>query len=352
MISKIVNKTSKKFYLKYVLGLLLCKTRKTCTQMGQATELGHDALWRALKQISENGGIQVGLIEAALSLLNRKYKWWFILDDTMILKPHARKLRQAVLDRCGATGKLEKGLVAIFLSITDGKIVIPIGYKFWISRKQITNPEDYKKKWELGLELILESSDKINCKSLLMDGAYANRFSLTILSQWGFEYEARFRKNGALIINGTKQSVSQTLDPWLIGPLLYKTTRAIWQNLDVFITAHKHRNVSGDFITYTISNREVTAIQHAQDYRLRWVIEMFFRTAKQSLGIQHCASSAIAMQRAHIDACLLAFTFLQYQRLCRKYHSVEQALLFFRTAYFQNIHTAFTPADRLNHAFA
>lgn len=176
MIGHIVNETAKKFYLKYVLGLLLCTTRKTCTQMGESTDLGHDALWRALKQISKNGGIQEGLIEAALSLLNRKNKWWLILDDTMILKPHAKKLQKLVLDRCGATSKVEKGLVAIFLCITDGEIVIPIGYKFWISRKKITNPEEYRKKWELGLELILESSDKVRCKNLLMDGAFANRF--------------------------------------------------------------------------------------------------------------------------------------------------------------------------------
>jgi hypothetical protein len=352
MIGQIVNQTAKKFYLKYILGLLLCKTRKTCVQMGQATELGHDALLRSLKQISKKEGIQEGLIDAALFLLNPKNKWWLILDDTMILKPYSKKLQRIVLDRSGATGKLEKGLVAIFLSITDGEIVIPIGYKFWISRKQITNQADYRKKWEIGLELILESSDKINCKNLLMDGAYANRFSLKMLMQWGFEYEARFRKNGALIINGMKQSVSQTLDPWLIGPRLYKTVRATWQNLDVFITAHKHRNASGDLITYTISNRDVLPVTHAHDYQIRWVIEMFFRTAKQSLGIQHCASPDITMQIAHIDACLLAFTFLQYKRINHKYHSVEQALKSFRAHYLPRDPIAIKLADHLNHVFA
>lgn len=352
MIGQIVNETAKKFYLKYVLGLLLCTTRKTCVQMGQATEFGHDALWRALRGISKSEGIQAGLLKAALLLLNPKHKWWLILDDTMILKPHAKKLQQVVLDRCGATSKVEKGLVAIFLCITDGQIVIPLGYKFWISRKQITHIDDYRKKWEIGLDLILESSDKINCKNLLMDGAYANRFSLEKLSLWGFEYEARFRKNGALIVDGMKQSVAQMLDHWLVGPRLYKTIRSTWQNLDVFITAHKHRNASGDLITYTISNRDASAITHAHDYMIRWGIEMFFRTAKQSLGIQHCASSDIAMQTAHIDACILAFTFLQSQRLKYRYLSVEQTLRAFRDAYFHHIHTPCTATDQLNYIFA
>ncbi|MBS1987137.1 hypothetical protein JST99_04370 [Candidatus Dependentiae bacterium] len=79
---------------------------------------------------------------------------------------------------------------------------------------------------------------------------------------------------------------------------------------------------------------------------------MFFRSAKQSLGIQHCASPDMAMQVAHIDVCILAFTFLQYQRIKYKYHSVEQALRAFRDAYFHDIHASLSSTDHLNHAFA
>jgi len=352
MIASIVGQALKKFYLIYIAALLLCRTRKTCTQMAEATGITHDVLWRALKHISKEGGIQIGLIEAAQALLNSKRKWWFILDDSMLLKPHAKKLRQAILDRCGATGKIEKGLVAVFIAITDGETVVPIAYRFWISRKQITQVEDYRKKWEIGLELLTEVATWLPCKNLLMDGAYANRHSLKILSELGFEYEARFRKNGVLIVNGMRRSVAEMLDHLIIGPWLYQGTRAIWQNLDVFVTAHKHRNKSGETITYTISNRQVSAAQHAKDYALRWGIEMFFRTAKQSLGLQQCASADVAVQHAHIQACFTAYLLLQRQRIKKRYHSVEEVLNTLRTRYSNCNLKELLRTDQLNFIFA
>lgn len=352
MIGTIVKETVRNCYIKYIFGLLICRTRKTCTQMAEATGIGHDVLSRALKSISKSEGIQEGLIQAAKALLNPNKKHWLILDDSMILKPHAKTLQNRVLDHCGATGKIEKGLVAIFICITDGEIVIPLGFRFWTSRKLVANPADYRKKWEIGLSLITELDNKIPCKNLLMDGAYANRYFLQMLTNLGFEYEARFRKNGVLVAHGIKKSVGEMLDPLLIGPFLYRTVQASWQGLDVSVTAHKHRNTSGDKITYTISNRLTTASQHAKDYRIRWGIEMFFRTAKQSLGLQHCASANLDLQRAHINACITAYIFLQQQRLISRHSSVEEALHSFRHTYSYHSSLLKPSITHLIHAFA
>lgn len=353
MIEFIVGEALKSVYKKYILGILICATRKTCTQMAEAIDTSHDILNRALREMSKNNhGLQKSLLSAALQLLNPKKKWWLILDDSMILKPHAKKLQEAILDYCGATGKVDRGLVAIFLCITDGEIVIPISYKFWINKKNIA-PENYRKKWEIGIGLLQELPIDFKHKFVLMDGGYANRFSLKILSDLGFEFEARFRKNSIVIVDGKKCLITEHLIPRTLGPRIYATVHGFWQNQSLYFTAHKHKNHSGEYvITYTVSNHNATAKEHAQAYCIRWGIEIFFRTAKQSLGLQHCASASLNMQIAHINACIIAYVFLQEQRIRNRHSSVEDALYDLRIASKHKVQKALNDSDKRYHAFA
>lgn len=155
--------------------------------------------------------------------------------------------------------------MAIFLCITDGEIIIPISYKFWINKKNIA-PEKYRKKWEIGIELLQELPKGFKHKFVLMDGAYANRFSLQVLSDLGFEFEARFRKNGIVTVNAQRDLITKHLMPLMSGPRLYASVQGFWQGQSLYFTAHKHKNHSGEYIlTYTVSNRNTTAKEHAQD---------------------------------------------------------------------------------------
>ena len=55
-----------------------------------------------------------------------------------------------------------------------------------------------------------------------------------------------------------------------------------------------------------------------------------FRTLKQSLGIQHCQSTSVQKQRAHIFATFLAFSELEIQKISKRKKSPEQALKMIR----------------------
>ncbi len=53
---------------------------------------------------------------------------------------------------------------------------------------------------------------------------------------------------------------------------------------------------------------------------------MFFRTAKQKLGLQECQSRSIVKQKAHFYFVFLSYTYLQIECHAKKAKNVEEVL--------------------------
>jgi hypothetical protein len=59
-------------------------------------------------------------------------------------------------------------------------------------------------------------------------------------------------------------------------------------------------------------------VLHVNTYRLRWCIEKFFRTAKQSLGLEQCQAQKIDRVSNHINAFMIAFVALEEVKHLKK----------------------------------
>lgn len=97
--------------------------------------------------------------------------------------------------------------------------------------------------------------------------------------------------------------------------------------MQLHVTAIKRwTRKKGYFVIYQISNKKATARDHERFYSYRWNIEMFFRTAKQNLGLSDCQVRNINAQANHLKNVFLAYTILQCERKNKKLNNPEAAL--------------------------
>jgi SRSO17 transposase len=136
-------------------------------------------------------------------------------------------------------------------------------------------------------------------------------FASVLKSNRNISIDGYRTKVGRFIANGFKKAKKQTI--WIDG-VCYKAVKRqvyvpkIGQVAVLFSKHKKHRKVLALFTTETNwSARKMIAT-----YRLRWTIEVFFKTTKQYLGLnayQHTDYSAVV---AHLHLSLLAHALLTH----------------------------------------
>ena len=98
-----------------------------------------------------------------------------------------------------------------------------------------------------------------------------------------------------------------------------KTIYCLWGKTYVYCTSNIFKNKKGEEkVVFQISTSKATANKHVLRYRLRWDIEKFFRTCKQSLGLQKCQSTHLKIQFSHASAVFSAYNIIKVLEL--KYH--------------------------------
>jgi len=106
-----------------------------------------------------------------------------------------------------------------------------------------------------------------------------------------------------------------------------KRTKAIFNGMELYISAHKRKKRNGEFaFTYIVSNICLQAKEYLQRYEQRWKIEIMFRTMKQSLGLQHCQARSIMRQEAHLYAVFFSYGFLQNEKSNQDLKNSEGAI--------------------------
>src|SRR5215204_2615526 len=79
-------------------------------------------------------------------------------------------------------------------------------------------------------------------------------------------------------------------------------------------------------IVFLVSNFLASSKEYVRIYKLRWGIEMFHRTAKQSLGLKDCQSTNLDMQKVRIYNLFYLYAFLQHHKKLQKASSVESVI--------------------------
>ena len=83
---------------------------------------------------------------------------YLIIDFTMLPKPFSEKIDNVTYDFDGVGKRVSKGLSLAFVFWSDGTVMVPFDFTFWLSQKDAG--ELYKKKTEIVQELVQLARDK------------------------------------------------------------------------------------------------------------------------------------------------------------------------------------------------
>ena len=128
----------------------------------------------------------------------------FIVDNSQIIKLFSQKLLCVGYDFNSSMKLVLKGISCVTAAWTNGKIVIPLSFDFWIRKKDLQNNKKYKKKTELSTILIDEYKNKIPFAYVALDGDYGNEYCFDCLQEKSLKYSIRTNKSRVISIDGVE----------------------------------------------------------------------------------------------------------------------------------------------------
>ncbi|MBA3752218.1 transposase, partial [Candidatus Dependentiae bacterium] len=250
---------------------------------------------------------------------------FFVIDDSVVGKQFSKSIEgtSEVFDTI--TNKSCLGLSLITLAWTNGSETIPIVYALWYNKD--VAKEQYKTKITLAQELILSIPSSINAQGLIFDGLYATKEMMDFLGKKNIRFVARAATNRVVESEGIKRALKQHPALKLHRNEHSRTIKAEWHGLMLYYTVEKRKDKKGEIsIVFLVSNFPASSKEYIRIYKRRWGIEMFHRTAKQSLGLKDCQSTKLDMQKVRLCNLFYIYAFLQYQKKLRKASSVESVI--------------------------
>lgn len=321
---------------KYILSLLISEGKKNCTAMSNELGVSYHSIYKFLDPLEFQ---EKAFKEYLISMVNMHAKkenpGVLIVDNSQIMKLYSKKLKCVCYDFNSVMKFPLKGMSCVTCAWTNGKVVIPLDFDFWIRKKDLDDEKKYKKKTKLSTILISEYKDKIPFAYVALDGDYGNKYCFDFLYENKLEYSIRIAKNRIVLINGIEAQLKNHKVFKFKKNEKYKMAKGIYKGQEMYFIAHKRNGPNGTKqVVFIASNiKGLTAKQHVEAFALRWPIEKMFRTFKQSLGIKDCQSTSVQKQRAHIFATFVAFAELENKKNFKKKKSPEEVLKIIR---FQN----------------
>ncbi len=300
--------------IRYIVGLILCPERKTCTALGRFFYVSHDSIYRFLMSHEKLLAIFPELLIDIAIYFNSRKKGWLIIDETGINKRFARFIEGLTEYYNSSEKRLDYGLSISVAAWSNGNVTIPIGFRVWI-HKDIAQ-DNYKKRTLLAQELILEcKKNGLPFEYLLADGLYSTREMLNFLIHNNVKFEMRAHSNKSVTIKGLKLQLKMHPYARLQKNQHAQVVKGSWYEQDFFFTTVKRKDKNDNYSTvYQVSNMNIDAKKHVEIYKQRWAIEKMFRTMKQKLGFAHCAARSLGKQKLHIYAVFTAYTFLETEK--------------------------------------
>jgi SRSO17 transposase len=254
-----------------------------------------------------------------------------ILDDSNIEKIYSKLIEGTGDNYDASQGRTYRSLCSVVAMLSNRRFAIPVKHEFWINEEILQDA--YKTKVVIAKEIIEFLEQFIRIRTVIADGLYATHEMLRWLDEKELKYEMRFHSNRLIYLNDPSKAtkVRDFLDLQLIKSRCRKTIKCKWKDLTIYVTAIKRIDRKGNItIVYQVSNSKLSARDHANIYAYRWWIEMFFRTAKQSLGLMECQSRLLQRQKNHIYSVFLSYLFLQIERRRLHCKNPEEALRRFK----------------------
>jgi len=325
MLSEVLNESNLSTYSQLLIQTV---RKKTGSELAITNLLSPDKVSRMLNSnvIRAKEKIKLHIQE-----IFKDKKVTIIWDDTIASKTYAK--RHGDINRVWntASSRVVSGFQIVTCIISDGVRNIPIDCEFFFSRKRFG--KNQRTKSEIAYDIFMYWKDVINIERVLADAHYSTKWLLEKLSAQGVPFCMKIPANR---IVKTEQNVGQ----------LKKTLRIVKNNrtnsmpgfhvgLPCFFYVVKY----SDTRLYYISNDLIAKDKVASVYKVRWKIEEFHRTVKQSLGFNDCQSRSAAKQHRHMFYVIESYIYAELLRIKLKLKNIEQVIHLIRR---QNQHYYFS----------
>lgn len=303
-------------FVKYALGVVLSKEKRWCTKIAEIFGVSHDSIYRYLHTHADIAAQFPELMIRLAEHFDAIKPGWIVIDDTALTKLHAKYMEGVHWVYNSSLGRPEMGLCIVVAIWTDGEIVIPIGFRWWFSKKIV--PNGYLKKIELAMQLLEELAHKTGFRRLLADAAYFSIEMALFLVSLNFKFIMRIsRSRRATMGDGTCASLKEHPALKLTRNHRARMARvALGQGVIVNIVVYKRKNKRSNTYEkiFLVTNITADIREIIATYKVRWQIESTFRTMKQSLGLMQCSARSIEKQGLHVSAVFIAFAFLEVEK--------------------------------------
>ena len=313
----------------YIILLMLSNCKKNCKSMSAHFNISYNAVYKFFDLFKDREeSIRNYLIELANEFSTNENKGVLVVDPYVIPKFYASVIKNLTYDYNACLKAPAKGITAINIAWTNGRVTIPLNFTFWVRNKELEDRKKYRKKTDFAKILIRTLKNKINFEYIALDGDFGNEGFLSFLHKMNLKYSVRMPSRRKVLVNGIEESLNNFKDLKFIRNQKYKMISGSYKGIPMHFIAHKRKGKRGKKqIVFIVSNLDnLTPKQHVLAFGKRWPIEKMHRTLKQSLGIHQCQSCSAEKQRAHIFATFLAFAELEKIKIYKKKKSPEHVL--------------------------
>jgi SRSO17 transposase len=303
----------------YSTALMSKQPHKNCTSLAESIGQSHDKLYNNFKDPMEKVSELCEQLEDIAKTELSGEEHFLIFDDSTILKPHAKDIEG--IDYCfdGCTGDTGLGLQMLTALLSDGNIKIPVELVPYISKKIARL--HFRSKSELAAKIYLCLITKFKIDTVLADAHYAVKQFLALLTELGQPFLMKFPCNRVVRIGNKKGQLKEIFR--LKRNERFKAIQAEFHGHDYYFYVVK---VKPGTIAYFISLDQYDQDELSRLYKIRWGIELFHRTAKQSLGWKECQMISNEKQVLHSFYVMYAYAIAEMVRVKLKFEKTEDAI--------------------------
>ena len=233
-------------------------------------------------------------------ILSQNIDWstgWLMIDDTIIEKPYAEKIECVYWQYSSKNSDFIEGISLTILAWSDGNRTIPV--RFMVYEKDSDgNPIQTKNEFA---EEAIGYARKLGIKpaKVCFDSKFSSKKLLNKLQSFNWKYYTQIACNR--VFNG-KQLKMRRFQPYSEEGFLKGVGHKV--NITKYCNRYYATNSTG---------KSITSQYIVKEYRVRWKIEVLFRTLKQLCHLQDCQSKRTSTQKHYVYTCIRAFMTLEAQ---------------------------------------
>ncbi len=289
-----------------VLGLLLCKARKTLSQL--ATGHSISSLSRFLNEYTwsvehirqyRQEQLAAAVCQRHQGRRGRKPTFYLIIDDTVIPKwgRHIAKLGRHF---CSTQKKVVWGHCLVFSYLVAGEIEGPWDWKLYVNER-FCSPESFQTKIQLANAMIEAFEPPFPGKVMvLMDSAYLCKAVIQTARRKGYEVVGTVKKNRPIEFGSQVKHLKT-------GEVNFLTQLNVPMRF-AWVRRKRGRKCVG------CTDLRLKAQMIRRHYKCRWAVETFFQTAKHQFGMGHYQIRRWKGIERWIELVLLVYTLSALKR--------------------------------------